>query len=543
MAADKLILVIGQGRIDGARVHGHRVLGSYRVDTSDLRHEQVWEGDLAEFEEPIAQVMRSVGVTAGSAVIVSYASPKSTVEAIASPSRGAGAIQAMRLSLGEAVDTPLRHCAVGYQKLWATRSPRNQTLGLWAAEGDLAVAKLCTMLGRVGLRVERLVPSRAISLYSCWRNAEALAEKDVVVVDVDEQITTMCGTVDGQPRLIRQVGIGTDLFVDAYSRAMRTARGRDGASPAREEAASSLWSHGVPGRDDVVDRAGLTRGHDVLPLIQSVVQRLAIEIKQTVRFGLDLDNRRVRVRLSGPGAMVPALASVLSDHAESLVEAIEPADGVDRAWGPEQVVRRVIDGMPPEINLLPGEMVKRGVTGSVRRAALIGAGLAAIVIAFEVGVKGRHLARVEGELALLKPEVKELEKQLSTRAEAARMSQIVGETERRLQAAMGNPVDWHGALAVLRDVSGMGVKLSDISCGQEQGRAVMTIRGTATISESHGDGLRSLIAMLSARPEFEGVSLGTTRLQQANGKSSRSFTISMQLRSIQAMATHTGGER
>lgn len=543
MAADKFILVIGQGRIDGARVHGRRMLGSHRVDTSDLRHEQVWEGDLAEFEAPIALVMRSVGVTAGSAVVVSYASPKSTVEAIAVPARGPRAIQAMRLSLGEAVETPLRHCAVGYQKLWSTRAPRNQTLGLWAAESEITVAKLCAMLGRVGLRVERLVPSRAISLYSCWRTSETLGERDVVVVDVDEQITTMCGTVDGQPRLVRQVGLGTDLFVDAYSRAMRTARGRDGATPGRDEAAAGLWSHGVPGRDDVVDRTGQTRGHDVLPLIQSVVQRLAIEIKQTVRFGMDLDNRRVRVRLSGPGAMVPALAAVLSDHAESLVEAIEPAGGADRVWGPEQVVRRIIDGMPPDVNLLPGEMVKRSVTGSVRRAALIGAGLAAIVIAFEVGVKGRELARMEGELALLKPEVQTLERQLSERAEAARMSQVVDETERRLQAAMGAAVDWHGALAVLGGVSDMGVRLSDIACAQERGRAVMTIRGTASISESHGDGLRALLAMLSSRPEFEGVSLGATRLEQANGRSSRTFSISMELRSIQALATHTGGER
>lgn len=542
MASDTFVLVIGHGRIDGATVRGRRVLRSHRVDISDLRHEQVWEGDLGEFEEPVAQIMRSIGVAAGTSVMVSYASPKTAVEAIEAPARGEPAVKAMRLSLGEAVETSLKHCAVGYQKLWATRTPRSQTLGLWAAESDSAVAKLCSMLGRVGLKVERLVPSRAVSLYSCWRTAETLEETDVVVVDVDEQITTMCGIVGGQPRLIRQVGLGTDLLVDAYSRAMRSTREKSGTALSRDEAATGLWTHGVPGRDEAVDRAGVTRGHDVLPLIQSVVQRLAIEIKQTVRFGLDQDNRRVRVRLAGPGALVPALASVLSDHAESLVETVEPASGSDRMWGPEQVIQRFLHGIPPGINLLPGDMVKHSVTRSIRRAALIGAGLAAIVIAGDVGVKGRQLARVDAELALLAPEVRSLEEQLTMRGDAASLSQIVGEAERRLHAAMGTAVDWHGALAVLLNVSDLGIRLSEIACSQDQGKSVMTIRGTASISEKNGDALRALIAMLSARSEFEAVSLGSTRLQSVNGESSRSFTISVELRSLDAIAAHTGDE-
>lgn len=536
MAADKLVLVIGHGRIDGARVNGRRIVASHRVEMPELRQEQAWDGELVEFEEPIAQIMRAVEIAAGSLVTVSYASPRTTVEAVSASATGEQAVRMMRLSLGEATDTALRHCAVGHQRLWTTRKAQSQTLGLWAAEADSSVVKLCAMLGRVGLRVDRLVPSRAISLYACWLQARSSGEANVVVVDVDEQITTMCGIVDGTPRLVRQVGIGTDLFVDAYMRAMRSARGASESGPTREEAATSLWSHGVPGRDDVVDRIGATRGHDVLPLMQSVVQRLAIEIKQTLRFGLDAENRRVPVRVSGPGAMVPALAALLSDHAESQVEAIQSVERGEHGWGPHNVVRRVMDGMPPGINLLPATMVRRDVTRSIRRAALVGAGLAAIVIVGELGVKGRRLNHIESELALVAPEVGALSEQLSTLSQAATMSQVVAETERRLQAAMGPAVDWHGAMEVVRGVPDLGVSLSEIECEQQEGRPVMTIRGSAAISESKGDGLRALIAMLSSRPEFESVTLGATRLRDVNGEASRTFTISMQLRPVQTLA-------
>ncbi len=540
MSREKLILIIGEGRVDGARVRGQTVLGSHRVETPDIPFESVWETDLAPFEEPISQVMRSLGVSPGTSVIVSYASPHSVVEAISVPACGSQAQRSMRLALAESVGTALTHHAIGSSPLWTTRKGRAQSLALWAADSDGSIGHLCGMLARMGLRVERVVPSRAIAMYACWRSASALNESNVVMVDLDEHVMTLCGIVDGSPRLVRQLSLGTELLVDAYTRAMRTARGPDSAPPSRDEAARGVWTLGVPSREQAVDRQGVTRGHHVLPLLQSVVQRVAIEIKQTIRFGLDAENRRVQVRLSGPGASVPSLASVLSDHADAVVEALREGEEAGSVWSTESNVKRLLASLPPGINLLPTKVVRSASSRATRRAALIGTAIALLAIGADVGVKGRRLASIESAMAMLKPEVTHHTEQVELREEAARLSGVMSETEQRLRVAMGERAAWYEALDAIRSVDEIGVRLSDISCGYESGRAVLVLRGLATVGGVHGDALRGLMQMLAARPEFENVTLGSTRLQQSGGESVRSFTISVGVRGEQAIAAQTG---
>lgn len=540
MSTEKLILIIAEHRIDGARVKGHEIVASHRVETPSIPHESVWETNLAQFEEPLSQIIRALGITPGTSVIVSYSSPHSVVEAISVPACGEQARRSMRLALAESVGAALTHHAIGSSPLWSTRQPQPQTLTLWAGDSDVAVGHLCSMLSRLGLRAERVVPSRAIAMYACWRSAISLKESDVVMVDLDEHVMTMCGIVGGRPRLVRQLSLGTELLVDAYARAMRTARSVDAAPPSREEAAHGVWTLGVPSREQSIDRQGATRGHHVLPLLQSVVQRIAIEIKQTIRFGLDLENRRVQVRLGGPGACVPSLASVLSDHADAVVEAMSDDGARGRVWDTESCIRRLLASLPPGVNLLPSKVVRSASSRTTRRAALVGTAIALLAIGADVGVKGRRLASIESELASLSPQATHLTEQIKLRDEAARLSGVMSETEQRLRVAMGERAAWYSALDAIRSVDEIGVRLSDISCGYEGGRAVIVLRGVATVGGTNGDALRGLMQMLAARPEFENVTLGSTRLQQTGGESVRSFTLSVGVRGETAIAAQTG---
>ncbi|MCW5767185.1 MAG: hypothetical protein KIT19_00750 [Phycisphaeraceae bacterium] len=541
MAADRLILVIGSGRVDGARVRGRHVIATSRVEASVIETDQFWESDLAGVDDAIAQVTRSVGAKPGSRTTVVYDSPYTTVEAIAVPGRGSEVAGSMRLALSELVGSSLDMYSLGHEPLWRARDNSDQSIGLWAAESEASVSSVCAMLDRAGLVTERIVPRRAVSLAACWSSALALDDKDAILVDVDEHITTLCGMIGGVPRLVRQVSLGTDQLADAYMRAIRHKIGDDGYGVRREDAAACVWSHGVPSRNEEIGRWPEVKGQDVLPLMQSVVQRLAIEIKQTARFGLDTESRPLRVYLSGPGARVKSLDALLSDYADSLVRAIDRDGAAGGVWGPEETVWRVISNLPEGVNLLPARVALQGATRFIRRATLVGAGIAAALVVADVGSKGRGLARVEAELAAISPQIASSAELVAHRERAIQLSRIVTETEQRLRAALGDTPEWHAALASISEVASMGIHVSDISCGYEHGKPVMTLRGSASITEQHGDSLRALMAWLSGVPVFDGVTLGSTRLQQMQGAPSRTFSISMKLRQSEAYAIETGG--
>lgn len=541
MAADRLILVIGSGRVDGARTRGRQIIATSRVEAPVIESDRFWEGDLAGIDDAIAQVARSVGVKPGARTTIAYDSPLTTVEAIAVPGRGTEAIGSMRLALSEMVGTSLDLYSLGHEPLWRARDGSDQTIGLWAAEPEGSVSNLCALLERVGLVTERIVPLRAVSLASCWSSALALDDKDAILVDVDEQVTTLCGMIGGVPRLVRQVSLGTDHLADAYWRAIRNRNCDDGFGVRREDAAACVWTHGVPTRNEEIGRWAEVKGQDVLPLMQSVVQRLAIEIKQTARFGMDTESRPPRVYLSGPGARVKSLDALLSDYADSLVRAVDRDGSIGSGWGPDEVVGRVISGLPGGINLLPARVAVQGATRVIRRGTLVGAGIAAVLIAWDVGSKGRELARVETELDAISSQIASSAELIAQRERAIQLSRMVTETEGRLRSVLGDRPEWHAALASISEISSIGINVSDINCGFEHGKPVMTVRGSASITEQHGDSLRTLMAWLSGVPSFDGVTLGSTRLQQSQGIPSRTFSISMRLKQSDAVASETGG--
>lgn len=84
--------------------------------------------------------------------------------------------------------------------------------------------------------------------------------------------------------LLRTFNIGVAAFIDAYRRCVSD-KGDDLAPPT-ERARELCFRHGVPGRGDVLDEAlGLT-GRDALAPAPAGDPALAVEVKNTLRFGL-----------------------------------------------------------------------------------------------------------------------------------------------------------------------------------------------------------------------------------------------------------------
>lgn len=544
MSKESLYLMIGSGAVDGAIVAGGSVLRAYRAETPGTRPDELWGGDLRALDAAIAQIVRVLNVAAGSPTVVCYEAPRSVVEVFAIPAKGAEAIAAASLSLSEMMGGASEFCATGLEVLWTSpykSAPR--TMILAAGESDTTPDSICELVERAGLRCAAIVPARAAAVVACWKRSEAQAARDLVLIDIGAEHTTMVGIVGGELRLVRQLGLGTDLFVEAYERAMRSSRGDHAAPPTRAEAAKSFWAHGIPSRDTVIDAGVGTRGEDVLPLLQPVVQRLAVEIKQTLRFGMDSDGRRIPIRVVGHASSVPSFAGLLADYADCAIDADADPSTLVAAGSPASRVAAALNGQCRGINLLPPKLVDRSRATMLRRTALVGAGAAAIFIAGEAALLARSLGNVRTELNAARPEAAALRQQMEMRENAARLGGVLQEAQSRLATVVPDRTPWSSVLARIEQLTGQGVTLSDLAAGYDQQTAVVTLRGVAESVDDSSDTLKRFIADLSATPEIERVTLGSTRLQELNGRQARGFSVVLHIRSESSRTTAMGDSK
>ena len=543
MSSETFQLVIHSGVVEGAVITSDRVVRSHRVENGLPRLDESWGDDLSALDEAVAHIVRTLGIAPGTPTTVVYSSPRTAVEVFQVPARGREAFRAATISLSEALGVAAEFGAVGVKCLWQSGGAgAARSMMLAAGEPDTTPETVCALLERAGLQARTLVPMRAAAILACWKNAHESPDRNTVLIDLGPEHTTMIGIVDGELRLVRQIAVGSEMCIDAYERAMRASRTDAEPPPMRSDAARAFWRHGVPSRNTEVD-GYRTKGGDVLPLLQPIMQRLSVEIKQTLRFGLDTEGKRVAVRLVGVAAATPCLAAILSDDSDCAIEALpfggactEPSDPGALAWA-------LGTAIGTEINLLPRAHVERKLRTTLRRTALIGAGVAMIAMAIETGLVGRSVSEARAELGRIRPEAAVLREQREARASASKLADVLEKAERNLSRVVGERTDWYGLLSGITAAAGESVSLSDISCTYDKGTPVATIRGQADATPQTGDALRAFMDAIAAYPGIERVTLGATRLQEIDGHASKGFSIVIHLKNPSVGPATSGGTK
>jgi len=167
------------------------------------------------------------------------------------------------------------------------------------------------------LTVERLIPAEAVSLADSVRLATAptVADEVTALVWIGEHSTSLAvGVGSGADRrllFVRTVNSGTESLAEVLCRPLRRARAAAHAQiiTLPHDAARKMLLAVASPRERPDPRPSEPPGSSLLPHLQPVLQRLSIEIKQSLRFGVtEADRPKVRIRLAGPGAAIPGLA-------------------------------------------------------------------------------------------------------------------------------------------------------------------------------------------------------------------------------------------
>ncbi|MBL0869507.1 MAG: hypothetical protein IBJ18_02905 [Phycisphaerales bacterium] len=389
------------------------------------------------------------------------------------------------------------------------------------------ISELCTS---AGLRVTRLIPGEALTLWLCVRSL--MSEDEGVargVLWIGEHSSILAARAGGVLKFVRTLSLGTENFIDAMCRPLRVRSA--GSSQPEEFALSSTQARailaqlGIPSPGTIIDDARGIDASALLPAIQPALQRLAIEIKQSLRFGLTEEQRAALVlHIDGPGSMIARLGELIGRQAGVIAQTgvsfglLAPATDAEPAT---ITAYNALIGC--SIALESREQSQRRTLRRVSAALWAGTACSMALIAF--GALSARSAQHD-ELAILST----LSAGRSAAGQPSAMStevatKIVGKaqtiraTNARIAEALGQRCDFGATLRTIAQATPPGFTITRIDLSGDDQGAVALITGQAQAGDDQrfAESLKGFTDALTRSPAITGVKLGNTgRLTASN---------------------------
>ncbi len=493
-----------------------------------------WAGAVEGAGAVLGAMVEQVGVR-GASVCVVYASPTDTAGVFAypltlrTPAAGGESLASVR----EQAKLPPDQGAGDWQVLHVDPHPEGERNGasrrhvLAAVDTDAACEQIERMVEGAGLRVSQCVPEHALMYQSAVDAVLAGDEAGTrIVVRLGERSSVLAAATDGRLRAVRPLSVGLSHLVEAIARRVRAAAGDPllGAAPesaGEEPALALLRAHGIPTPDQVIDASRGLSGQTLLPLLMPVLQHLALEVRQTMRFGLgDAERAAARISITGPGAAVPGLDRVLgqvlggtttvvsSPLASAQVSAGDAPPRVDLGWRAIPVCRLNLRSRRAEARLT-AQRVRTGLTVGTL-ASLAGVCVLWGVAESEVRTERQHLAAVSARAT-------EADETAALALRARRAESAWSAVRERLGESLGRRTDHGAVLRELGESLPPEARLTRVEFNAgasgptpDQVQGVIVGYLPANPDGDFASSLSAIVASLGASPVFEGVRLGPT---------------------------------
>jgi len=527
-------------------------VSAFRAQDLDAREwQEKWPGWLSRATVPVKGMLAELQATGAEATIV-YAAPLAASAVFSCPV-GAGpaaAENAARLALAEQTGHALHDQPCDFAVLGQDRLPRGGGGAAGPSEGSAqrhvlactdraeSAAAVAQWAHSVGVNPVRLVPDDALAL-ACGLDA-ALREGSGpprALLWLGERCSVLACAADGRLRFIRVVRIGTAMLADALTRPIRRGEGAEPLALDRPAAERLLERTGIPGPRDELAELGVT-GSALLPLLQPVLQRIGVELKQSLRFGLsEAERAGATLTLTGPGGSIPGLLKVLAEFCAI------PASAETRgaAGAAEGAIATGSAGWTAlgraDVNLLPAPLQATRVLRTMRRAVWSGAMVASLLL-------GGHALMVMGQLDRANDEAEAVGSRLAASSDATALAMTAvraleqrAATDARIGSAMGVGVPWDAVLSLLADAAPEGMHLTSVQ-GVGPAGAMPTLDIAGHVERQAGVDpaltLREFVSRLAASPIVRGARLGSTQRSSARGLDTQRFEVSLTLAPVPA---------
>lgn len=555
MSTHRLIIELSPSRVEVAVLRG-KALTEWRAERiGRAEWPSPYTTALPECSAALTRILEELNVRAGSATVI-YTAPGSVsaVTSFASTVGSAACEQGSLLALANVADFPLDDapsdtCAVFTDSVAkGTKDqpgPVAQRHILAAADAEVRAAAIAEAVEAAGLKVSGLIPAESVCLTDAILSATGAGEPGdmTAIVWIGEHCTSLAVAEHGRLLFVRAIATGTESLADVLCRPLRP-RAAD-AQPvqlAHEAARAMLFAVGVPAPDATIPNHPTLAGSSLLPHLQPVLQRLSIEIKQSLRFGVaEGDRTKVRLRLAGPGAAVPGLGESIARAAGFPFDAPSEAhapDGADSSTG--GTIAALARCPVVSCSLKPAKVRDSWELQRSRKALIAGALVALAYVGYEAVDCRLSMAAEKSRLAAITSTLQSNEGPIALRQQALTCHQQVVEAERRARKRLDQTAEWSAMLESIAQCTPLQVRITGMDMRQEtaQNTAVLTLKAYIRAAEAPDPAqlIHTYVGRLEAVPIVSAVRLISAQRVPMNGHDSQSFDLAVNLVPIPALA-------
>jgi len=530
----QVIVELQPNRVDVVMHDGGRSRKSARIRTALDTDPHKWVEGVLRLKDALSKTVADLHLE-GHPAVVFYSSPTQVVELVSTEVKStADACDAARLrcidslsfsSLTTVSDSICigRDTGRGSRKLHA----------LAALEREDVLNAMADLVEAADLRFEFATPISASILRCLAAQALHRAKGCQGRLYLGERHSYFLISDDGRIIFSRIINIGIDDLARSLTRPIRMGDGDESVELDVADARTILLAAGIPTRPMIIDETRGLTSQQILPLLQPVLQRLLVELRQSLRFGLnDQQRSAIRIETSGPGSSLAGMTEYLvevlelpitADVAYARYDANEPA-----AAGSEflDAIRDMGEHTP--IQLLPERHAAASRKGKLRQWLWAGAAAAVLMITLDgIGYQIRidalreNMQRVEG----LSEEYDRM-KQNGERLRATLVA--LNGLESCVLREMGVSADYRAALQEVAAIAPEHIRFTKIQLRGSDADTALSLTGYAFDdgADDQDRPLERFMEALEQSPLFADARLVTVQASSFEQRSGRRFEIS-----------------
>lgn len=492
---------------------------------------------LASVHARLTALLRDLSAPRGNALVLTSGPGTSTAIHSCPATISAGAaIQATRLALESGGEFELDLHPHAEALLRVDRATPNQPAASqfylvgYAADNTL-VAAIEQLITTAGLTSAGTLPREAVRIAEAVASDVSRKEQTAdtalrAVLHLDRDGSVLTASQGSRLLLVRPIALGLDAITESLMRPIRGAADAEPITLTRHQAEELLFSIGIPRPDQSIEQTPslpALRGTSLLPLLQPVLQRIAIETKQSLRFGLsEADRANISLEVRSHSGSVPRLQEALAAHAgvtphsESI--AASPVQPFAVVAASSTLARHTLSSIQRQ---------ERQFRLRVRSAAIVGAALACASVAFDAWTSRASLHSAQQQLTATASAATQAEVTAEARDKAIAARIEIERVTTRIRNTMGSQADWPAFLALLSQSLPPEVKLDQISGTTT--KDTVTVRVTGKVSSTNNgnasERVGDIINRLKQSPIIASISLGSTSRVRINDSESLSFEL------------------
>lgn len=485
-------------RIDILACQGDGVIASRRIAVSLDDEAEDWREHLSEAVKPVQAALKELRAH-GASAIVFYRSPTELADYATLQFRSISeAKQAAILGCADSLSCPIDEIVAETVVLSRdSAAGRPQTHLLVAADRDETIQAISKFVEECGLKLQGSAPLDAVIMANVARAALRDTKEITGHLYIGERRSFFVIANKGALMFARPISLGLESLVQSLTRPIRSVGGREPIQLSLDTAQDVLHQHGFAKRSQVVhEQLGLTAGQ-LLPMLQPVVQRFIIELRQSIRFGLPESKRQaVNLVLKGPGSAIPGFSNIIAEELQSVVTPDESysqfnpttPDSPGSELRDAACARRMAQRL-----LLRPTLIARAIQQSrIRRWMWVGAAAALGLVAMDAARFHQKIQTTRIDAEQFEARAAESKNLQETAAKLIERFTAIENLESVIAKETGSQIDIRACLHEISLVTPPNVRLTSIGFSQADDKVIGTITGYAFEDRA-----------ISARPPLE----------------------------------------